>query len=45
MSRASRLLPCLIVGALFALAPAAKAQGLQWKSCGDGTADNVTCVD
>jgi pimeloyl-ACP methyl ester carboxylesterase len=45
MSRASRLLPCVIVGALLALAPAAKAQGLQWKSCGQGTAANVSCAD
>ena len=45
MSRASRLLPCLIVGALLALAPAAKAQGMQWKSCGQGAAANVSCAD
>jgi pimeloyl-ACP methyl ester carboxylesterase len=49
MSRASRLLPCLTVGALLALAPGASAarQGsaLQWKSCGSDAAANVQCAD
>ncbi len=49
MSRATRLLPCLTVGAVLALAPGASAApdqsgtSLQWAKC--GTAANVTCVD
>jgi pimeloyl-ACP methyl ester carboxylesterase len=48
MPRASRLLPCLTVAALLALAPgarAAKHRPLQWSSCAIGAAARVTCAD
>src|SRR3954468_14440206 len=47
MPRASRLLlSCAAVGALLALAPAARAQeALKFGPCGEGTAPNVTCAD
>jgi pimeloyl-ACP methyl ester carboxylesterase len=49
VSSATRLLPCLVVGALIALTPAAasaaqdQSAALQWSKC--GSAKNVTCVD
>ncbi|WP_028059104.1 alpha/beta hydrolase [Candidatus Solirubrobacter pratensis] len=48
MPRASRLLPCLTVAALLALAPragAAQHQPLQWSSCGSDSVARVTCAD
>src|SRR4051812_26731719 len=46
MPRASRLLlSCAAVGALLALAPAARAQeALKFGACGEGTAPHVTCA-
>jgi pimeloyl-ACP methyl ester carboxylesterase len=48
MSRASRLLPCLTVAALLALAPAARAAHhapIQWGACNGLAVASVSCAD